>query len=191
MAILRRKRTRHEHDGERHAHPVDERTPDRRTASHEHPVEEDERLDEQLEAERLETVGEEEAVQAHPDPWNLTRGVVYTLTLWIGVAITVVEALLGFRLGFLLASSNPNNGFVNFIYDRSGPLVEPFDGIFSNRIAGDGVFEPATLVAMIVYLVAALLLVLVLRAATTFPSPAGERHVTTREHRRARRLTEH
>jgi len=185
MAILRRSRTRHRHDGEEHDHPIHEgKRDDRPIARHEHPVEEDERL----EAERLEVVGEEEVVQAYPDPWHLVRGVVYTFTLWIGVAITVIEVLLGFRLGFLLASSNPSNGFVNFIYDRSGPLVEPFDGIFSNRTAGDGVFEPATLLAMIVYLVAALLLVMVLRTATTFPSPAG---VTTREHRRARRLTEH
>jgi len=187
MAILKRRRTRHQHDGEEHSHPIREEETDDRLARHGHVAEDDE----QLNAERLESVGEEEVVQAYPDPWSLGRGIVYTLTLWIGVAITVVEVLLGFRLGLLLADSNPGNGFVNFIYDVSGPLVEPFDSIFSNRTVGDGVFEPATVMAMIVYFVAALLLVLVMRAATSFPSPAGERRVTTREHRRARKLTEH
>ena len=48
------------------------------------------------------------------------------------VALAVVETLLVGRLAFLLAEANANNGFVNFIYDVSKPLAEPFQGIVAN-----------------------------------------------------------
>ena len=110
--------------------------------------------------------------------WNLARGFVRTFGLWVLAALAIVETLLGFRLGFLLAGANPANGFVDFIYDVSGPLADPFGGIASNReIEGGGLFESASLIAMIVYAVAALLLIAVLWAMTAFPSPSGERSV--------------
>ena len=113
--------------------------------------------------------------------WNLARGFVRTFGLWVLAALAIVETLLGFRLGFLLAGANPANGFVDFIYDVSGPLADPFGGIASNRaVAGDGLFESASLIAMIVYAVAAMLLIAVLWAMTAFPSPTGERSAVTR-----------
>src|SRR2546425_1194860 len=57
--------------------------------------------------------------------WNLARGFVRTFGLWVLAALAIVETLLGFRLGFLLAGANPANGFVDFIYDVSGPLADP------------------------------------------------------------------
>jgi hypothetical protein len=79
------------------------------------------------------------------DPWNIARGWVRMVGAWIMVVLAVVETLLIFRLGFQLASANPNNGFVDFIYDVTGGLVDPFEGIARNRSVGDGgVFEPAT-----------------------------------------------
>ena len=118
------------------------------------------------------------------DPWNIARGWVRMVGAWIMVVLAVVETLLIFRLGFQLASANPNNGFVDFIYGITGGLVDPFEGIARNRSVGDGgVFEPATLIAMAVYLVAAVLLVAMIWALTSAPSPVGERSVTTRSHR--------
>ena len=67
----------------------------------------------------------------------------------------------------------------------SGPLVGPFEGITRNRAADGGVFEPAALIGMLVFLVAALLAVAVLWALTAGPSPAGERSVTSRTRRRS------
>lgn len=137
-----------------------------------------------------ETVAEEQVV--HSDGWNTARGFVRTFGLWILVALAAVDTLLGFRLGFLLAGANPTNGFVDFIYDVSKPLVDPFGGIAVNRaVDGAGVFESASLIAMIVYAVAALLLIAVLWAITAFPSPGGERSAVTRTRHQERSAHEH
>ena len=135
---------------------------------------------------RTGTVGRYDEVveERRGDPWNIARGWVRMVGAWIMVVLAVVETILIFRLGFQMASANPNNGFVDFIYDVSGGLVGPFEGIARNRSVGDGgVFEPATVIAMAVYLVAAMLLVAMIWALTSAPSPAGERSVTTRSHR--------
>lgn len=71
--------------------------------------------------------------------------------IWLLSSIVIGALLL--RFFFLLFGANPLNGFVEFIYDFSGPFVRPFVGIFSERdvVAGDGYFSLATLVALIVY----------------------------------------
>ena len=138
---------------------------------------------------RRETPGRYDEVveERRGDPWNIARGWVRMVGAWIMVVLAVVETILIFRLGFQMASANPNNGFVDFIYDVTGGLVDPFEGIVRNRsVGGGGVLEPATLIAMVVYLVAAMLLVAMIWALTSAPSPAGERSVTTRTHRGTR-----
>jgi len=137
-----------------------------------------------------ETVAEEQVVRS--DGWNTARSFVRTFGLWILVALAAVETLLGFRLGFLLAGANPGNGFVDFIYDVSEPLADPFGGIAVNRaVDGAGIFESASLIAMIVYAVAALLLIAVLWAITAFPSPGGEHSAVTRTRHQERTAHEH
>lgn len=70
--------------------------------------------------------------------------------------VGVIEVLLGLRFVLKLLGANPNSGFVDFIYSLSDVFVAPFKGIFSTATAnGDVVkslFEPATLVAMLIYL---------------------------------------
>jgi uncharacterized protein YggT (Ycf19 family) len=119
---------------------------------------------------------EEQVVHSSGGGWNLARGWVRSLGAVILAALAVVETLLVGRLGFLLADANSNNGFVNFIYDVSKPLAEPFQGI----VANSGNLEYASPIAMGVYLVAALLLIAVLFAITSGPSAAGEKVVTSR-----------
>lgn len=125
---------------------------------------------------RNESVVEEQVVHSPAGGWNLARGWVRSLGALIMVALAVVETLLVFRLGFLLADANANNGFVNFIYDVSKPLAAPFQGI----IADSGNLEFASPIAMVVYAVAALLLIAALFAITAGPSAAGEKVVTSR-----------
>lgn len=108
--------------------------------------------------------------------WNLARGWVRSLGAVILVSLAVVETLLVGRLVFLLAEANGSNGFVNFIYDITKPLVEPFQGI----VANSGNLEYATVIAMAVYAVAALLLIAVVFAITSGPSGSGEKVVTSR-----------
>lgn len=125
---------------------------------------------------RDDTVVEEQVVHSPAGGWNLARGWVRSLGAVIMVALAVVETLLVFRLGFLLAEANSNNGFVNFIYDFSKPLAEPFQGI----VANSGNLEYASPIAMGVYAIAALLLIAALFAITAGPSAAGDKVVTSR-----------
>ena len=125
---------------------------------------------------RDDSVVEEQVVRSPAGGWNLARGWVRSLGGVIMAALAVVEALLAFRLGLLLAEANPTSGFVKFIYHFSRPLAAPFQGIVTNR----GDLEYASLIAMGVYLVAALLLIAVLFAITGGPSAAGGKVVTSR-----------
>ena len=125
---------------------------------------------------RDESVVEEQVVHSSAGGWDLARGWVRSLGPIILVALAVAETLLIGRLGFLLAEANANNGFVNFIYDVSKPLAEPFQGI----VANSGNLEWASVIAMAVYGIAALLLIAVLFAITSGPSAGGESVVTSR-----------
>lgn len=77
--------------------------------------------------------------------------------------LSAVEILLAFRLILKMTGANPVSGFVSFIYGLSGLFVYPFLGIFraatTQGLETTAVFEPATLVAMIVYAVAVWMLV--------------------------------
>jgi hypothetical protein len=131
-------------------------------------------------------VTDEETVVYAPNSWDLARGWVRTLTLWVALGLVIVETLLAFRFGFLLANANQNNGFVDFIYDTSDPLAEPFEGIASTSAVDGGVFDPATLIAMIVYAVAAVLVLLVIWASTAGPASTSGRRIASRSHWSAR-----
>lgn len=66
-----------------------------------------------------------------------------------------LEILLVFRLILKLMGAGSTSGFVRVIYSLSDIFIMPFEGIFRRGVA-DGletaaVFEPATVVAMIVY----------------------------------------
>jgi len=125
---------------------------------------------------RNDSVVEEQVVHSPAGGWNLARGWVRSLGAVIMVGLAVIETLLVFRLGFLLAEANSSNGFVNFIYDVSKPLAAPFQGI----VANNGNLEYASPIGMVVYAVAALLLIAALFAITSGPSAAGEKVVTSR-----------
>src|SRR3990172_2675539 len=125
---------------------------------------------------RDDSVVEEQVMHSPAGGWNLARGWVRSLGAVIMVGLAVIETLLVFRLGFLLAEANSSNGFVNFIYDVSKPLAAPFQGIISDS----GNLEFAAPIAMLVYAVAALLLIAALYAVTAGPSAAGQKVVTSR-----------
>ena len=71
----------------------------------------------------------------------------------------VLEILLAFRFVLKLAGANPSSGFVDFIYGLSRFFVSPFNGIFRTSLAQGSettsVFEPSTLIAIIVYAIIA------------------------------------
>ncbi|OGC55987.1 hypothetical protein A2797_01225 [candidate division WWE3 bacterium RIFCSPHIGHO2_01_FULL_48_15] len=71
----------------------------------------------------------------------------------------VIEVLLGFRLVFKGLGANPSADFVSFIYGVTDFLLQPFLGIFRSTVTEGAevtaVFEPATVIAMVVYAVLA------------------------------------
>jgi hypothetical protein len=121
-------------------------------------------------------VGEETVT--HGDSWYAARGAVRSIQALIAVIALALESLLAFRFVFLLTGANANNGFVDFIYDSTNWLVDPFEGIASTSEVDGGVFDPATLIAMAVVMVVAALIILALSAITTYPGAGG--HATTR-----------
>lgn len=82
---------------------------------------------------------------------------------------SIIYAIFGFilitvilRFVFRLFGANASNPFVSLVYSLSAPLVAPFAGIFGMELAitpaVGGVFEWASLIAIIVYgLIAAVL----------------------------------
>lgn len=78
---------------------------------------------------------------------NIVQRIIYTI-------FGVISAVLAFRLIFKLLGANPENVFVRGIYAFTQPIVGIFEGIFSsatiNGAETTAVFEPATLIAMVV-----------------------------------------
>lgn len=70
-----------------------------------------------------------------------------------------LEVLLAFRFFFKLLGASASSGFVSAIYDFSQVFIWPFEGIFrrgtTEGVETVAVFEPATLVAIVVYAVLA------------------------------------
>ncbi|HUC96236.1 MAG TPA: hypothetical protein VMR16_01045 [Candidatus Saccharimonadales bacterium] len=92
------------------------------------------------------------------------ESIVYrTVSYFVYFIFGILEIILAFRFVFKLLGANPSNGFVNWIYSLSAVFVAPFTGIFNTSLAkGDvvaSVFEPAALVALIVYGLIALVIV--------------------------------
>ncbi|MHC1735333.1 MAG: hypothetical protein AB9921_06650 [Erysipelotrichaceae bacterium] len=70
------------------------------------------------------------------------------------IIFSFIEVILGFRFVFKLMGANANNVFVSGIYKFTQFIVGIFEGIFSKATTGgaemEAVFEPATLIAIIV-----------------------------------------
>ena len=63
----------------------------------------------------------------------------------------VVDVLCGLRFLLRLLGASTFSPFVNLEYSLSEPLVAPFRGIFPESGSGRYVWEPAALVAILVY----------------------------------------
>src|SRR4029077_6848689 len=91
----------------------------------------------------------------------------------VSIFMAVVLVLVGGRFFALLTAANGNSGLVKAIYRHSDFWVKPFFGMFglsNGAVQGGGVFEPASLIALIVYLVAGTLVLGVLSGAVTHRS---------------------
>ncbi|MDB5114431.1 MAG: hypothetical protein JWL78_1501 [Chloroflexi bacterium] len=98
----------------------------------------------------------------------------YRAVQLVWLLLTVAEAFVALRVIFRAVSANPAAGFVRFVDTVAGVLVAPFHPIVADaRLGGGGVLEIGSLVAMAVFLAAALVLVRLIRILTA-PRPPAE-----------------
>lgn len=85
------------------------------------------------------------------------------LNLFIGA----VEVILGLRFALKLLGASANSDFVNWIYEMSGTLLDPFRGIFPTRVFENRfVLEFSTLFAMLVYALIGMLILWLITVLT-------------------------
>jgi hypothetical protein len=97
----------------------------------------------------------------------------YRAVQLVWLMLTVAEAFVALRVIFKAVSANPSAGFVNLVDVVAGALVAPFHPIVADaRLGGGGVLETGSLIAMAVFLAAALVLVRLIRILTAPRMPA-------------------
>ncbi len=94
----------------------------------------------------------------------------------VGFIVGVVDIFIAARFLGKLFGASSQSAFVNFIYQVSGPMVAPFNGIFGNSGSNTNYFETASLVAIVVYAVIGWGLVVLIRIIT---APHGTKPATS------------
>jgi hypothetical protein len=110
-----------------------------------------ERADEDAAPTQRAVTNSEETYSTASDPYEDQRNAAWRIGQLVYLIFGVMIALIAIRFVLLLLGANPNAGFTNFVYDVTGPLVAPFEGIFGAPDVETGVFDPASLVAIVVY----------------------------------------
>lgn len=87
-----------------------------------------------------------------------------TVNSLLGIVLLALESLLAVRFMLVAFAASRGSGFVRFILDLSRPFVRPFEQAFANRAWDQGVIEPGTVLAMVVYAVAFLLVMMLVNA---------------------------
>jgi hypothetical protein len=82
-------------------------------------------------------------------------------TIWFVTG--VIEVLIGLRFLLKLLGASTASPFVVLLYSISAVLVGPFQGIFPVSGQGSVIFEPASLVALLIYPLVAVGLVYLVR----------------------------
>lgn len=89
------------------------------------------------------------------NPANNKADSTQTMSYLIYFIFGLLEILLTFRLALKLTGASMASAFVSFIYGLTGIFILPFEGIFHKELAQGiettSVFEPSTLIAIIVY----------------------------------------
>jgi hypothetical protein len=107
-----------------------------------------------------------QGVGASPTQATKSQTLEYMIYYFFGA----LEILLAFRLVLKMMGASLTSGFVRVIYMISQIFILPFEGIFKRGIAQSSgtafVFEPATIVAIFVYMALAWGIVKLLRIST-------------------------
>jgi uncharacterized protein YggT (Ycf19 family) len=87
----------------------------------------------------------------------------------------LVDVLVALRFGMKLLGASTVSEFTRFIYGVTEPLVAPFKGIFPTTGQGTYIFEPSSLVAIVIYALIGWGIVSLIVIMTT---PRGTRSLT-------------
>jgi hypothetical protein len=113
-----------------------------------------------------ETVITQGQTTAEPVAATKSQTLEYLIYYFFGA----LEILLAFRLVLKMMGASLTSGFVRVIYMISQLFIMPFEGIFKRGYAESSgtafVFEPATVVAIVVYMALAWGIVKLLRIST-------------------------
>jgi YggT family protein len=82
-------------------------------------------------------------------------------------AVDLIEILLAVRFFLKALNVRQTSGFANFIYTLSAPIVKPFEGIFPPVNVAGLTLEWATILAMVVLVLLAMLIVRLLQTLRT------------------------
>lgn len=99
-----------------------------------------------------EYVREERYVDGRPDAPVVVEPYNYRAVQVTWFVIALIATLIALRFALKLLGASPQAEFVGFVYGVTAPLVAPFRGIFADSAQGFFVFEPSSLVAMVIYL---------------------------------------
>lgn len=120
---------------------------------------------------RRDSLAEREVVeQERPAIPVVTRQVPpppYRMIEFIWFLAGLIDVVVGLRFVLKLFGASLESPFVGLVYGVSGPLVAPFRDIFPVSGQGAFVFEPASLVAMVIYPLIALGLASLIRILNT------------------------
>lgn len=110
------------------------------------------------------------------DEGQNSRNVTFKVTSILWLLLGLLEGALGLRFLFMLLGANPANTFAKFLYGVTGVFVAPFASLIGAPELGQSRFEGATLIAMIVYALAAWALERIIYVI--FYRPHGDKKVT-------------
>ena len=89
----------------------------------------------------------------NPNKYNILRG-GSGISRIIATIFSIIELVLAFRFILKLLGANAGNSLVQGLYDITQPFIGLFEGIFAtmntNIFGIHGVFEPATVIAVVV-----------------------------------------
>jgi hypothetical protein len=95
--------------------------------------------------------------------------------------LAIVEGFLGLRFLLKLFGANANAGFVDWVYEMSSGLLDPFRGIFpAQTFENRYVFEFSTLFAMLMYAIVGLILIYLINAITAVAETSTDETVVRR-----------
>jgi len=85
------------------------------------------------------------------DPYAGKRDVAYRVMQAVYLVFGVITGLVAIRFILRALGASPNADFAAFVYGITEPLVRPFVGLFGTPQLDGAVFEPQSVVAIIVY----------------------------------------